>query len=108
MTRRLTDEELTALDRRVAELGAAWGTTCANVRDVIAELKELRSLRLLLATPCETEVTWHNNGRGPRVVLEVGSEDYIVTTERALSLGAALIRAAIEATSSITKEPHRG
>lgn len=69
-----------------------------TVDSMIAELRELRAL---LATPCETEVRWHNNGRGPRVVFEVGSEDFIVDDKRAIALGAALIREALAARDAL-------
>lgn len=58
---------------------------------------EAERMRADLATPCDTEVTWHNNGRGPRVRFALGREDYVVTAERAKALGAALLRTAIEA-----------
>ena len=73
---------------------------------------ENERLKALLATPCDTVVKCHNNGRGPRVVFEVGSEDFVVTAERAQSLGAALMRAALASNEmrrndATTKDPAR-
>lgn len=31
-------------------------------------------------------VTWHDNGRGPRVVIPIGGEDVVVTADRARRL----------------------
>lgn len=91
----LTDEELKRINStpwpRVREV--------ATPGMIVAMAAELRDLRALLATPCDTEVRWHNNGRGPRIVFEVGSDDYVVTADRAVSLGAALLRAGLEATN---------
>lgn len=65
--------------------------------NIIAELRELRELRALLATPSDREVSWHNNGRGPRIVFECGNEDFVLDDVRAIAFGAALIRTALEA-----------
>lgn len=86
--------EVARMERHVAHNDEEYRT----MKDVLrAEHEECKRLRALLATPCDTEVTWHNNGRGGRVVFEVGSEDYVVTAERAVSLGAALLRTGLEA-----------
>lgn len=35
-------------------------------------------------------VTWHDNGRGPRVLLRLGGEDFSLTAERAREIHYAL------------------
>jgi chromosome segregation ATPase len=72
----------------------------------VAELKrENERLAGLLAAPCGDDVRWHNNGRGPRVAFLMGDEDFVITADRAMALGAALIRTALEAKSALTTKP---
>jgi hypothetical protein len=44
-----------------------------------------------------SDVRWHNNGRGPRVVFKVGNEEIMVTAERAIELGTRLLAVGLEA-----------
>jgi hypothetical protein len=102
---RLTDEQLRRIEmdadtarQYYARHGSLpTGTGLDVIERVPTMLSELRSLRALLATPADREVSWHNNGRGPRVVFECGSENFLVDDKHAIALGAALIRAALQA-----------
>jgi hypothetical protein len=49
-----------------------------------------------------SDVRWHNNGRGPRVVFQLGGEEVMVTADRAIELGTALLNAGLEATGQET------
>lgn len=37
-------------------------------------------------TKPDRRVTWHDNGRGPRVVIEIGGESVVTTKDRAREL----------------------
>lgn len=100
----LTDAELSELERRVRELGAAWSSTAAGVQRLV---DEVRAARVLLATPTDppgTEqpevVAMRDGSRRVAWCLDLeGVGD--MTPDEAVGIGAALIRAALSARGGV-------
>ncbi len=82
---RLTDEGLDRVVRRVKELGAAWGTTSADVLSMLAELRERRAadlndhdlyaLRILRLRSATKQFDFRTNAQPHQPEYELGRAD---------------------------------